>query len=84
MNNIGSVFNIKKEYDKAIQYYNKAKGIREKLGQQYTLDYATILSNLSIVYENKGDSKKAQEYFEKAKLIKSKSTNQLNEKNSGE
>jgi tetratricopeptide (TPR) repeat protein len=84
MNNIGSVFNIKKEYDKAIQYYNKAKAIREKLGQQYTLDYATILSNLSIVFENKGDFKKAQEYFEKAKLIKSKSTNQLNEKNSGE
>jgi superkiller protein 3 len=54
----GYAYNNKGDYDKAIEYYNKAIELNP--------DYAVAYYNLGNVYNNKGDYGKAIEYYNKA------------------
>ena len=65
-NFIGVVYWKLGEYDKALEFYNKALEIRkEVLGEKHT-DTAMSYNNIGAVYENLGDYDKALEYYFKA------------------
>ena len=68
-NNIGSVYSNKGDYDKALEFFNKALAIwKAKLGEEHT-DVATSYNNIGSVYSDKGDYDKALEYYNKALAI---------------
>ena len=57
------------DYDKALEYYDKSKAIREKkLGAEHP-DTASTYCNMAIVYSDMGNYDKALKYFEKSKVI---------------
>ena len=62
--NMGSVYKIKGELDKALEYYGKALKLQEELGikEGIALDYG----NMGSVYGIKGELDKALEYHGKA------------------
>jgi tetratricopeptide (TPR) repeat protein len=62
--NIGLVYKIKGELDKALEYYGKAWKLNEELGRREGM--AIGLGNIGIVYRIKGELDKALEYYEKA------------------
>ncbi len=81
LNNIGNVYNswgksasdpkaTADMYDKAIEYYQKALKIAEKLGQEDKI--ASYLNNIGIVYDYWGKYHKAIEYFQKSLKIAEK------------
>ena len=68
-NNIGGVAHKKGEYDKALEYYQKALAIDLKqLGPEHHY-VATGYNNMAYVYKAKNDLAKAKEYWEKAYAI---------------
>ena len=68
-NNIGMVYQTKSDYDKALEYLNKALTIRKsKLGEEHT-DVARSYNNIGLVYQAKSDYDKALKYFNKALAI---------------
>jgi len=62
--NIGNVYRIKGELDKALEYYGEALKLNEELGSKEGM--AADLGNIGIVYGIKGELDKALEYFRKA------------------
>ena len=65
-NNIGSVYSDKGDYDKALEYLNKALAIRKaKLGEEHT-DVANSYFFIGVTYCNKEEYSKALKYFDKA------------------
>jgi tetratricopeptide (TPR) repeat protein len=68
-NNIGSVYDSKGDLDKALEYYEKALDICEKVLSTEHPDTALSYNNIGYVYNSKGDLDNALEYFEKAKDI---------------
>ena len=69
-NNIGSVYYQKGDYDKALEYLNKALTIQKaKLGEEHT-DVATSYNNIGSLYSKKGNYDKALEYLNKALTIR--------------
>jgi tetratricopeptide (TPR) repeat protein len=68
----GESYYKKGQYDKAIEYYEKALVIRKKeLGENHP-DTATSYNNLGAAYHDKGQYDKAIEYLEKALAILTK------------
>ena len=71
-NNIAGVYCTQGNYEKALEYYEKALAIREKvLGKEHS-STATTYNNMAGVYEDQGNYEKALEYNEKALVIKEK------------
>ncbi len=65
-NNLGAAWEAKGNYDKAIEYYEKAlKSDLENLGEDHP-NVATYRNNLGATWKAKGEYDKAIEYFEKA------------------
>ncbi len=65
-NNLGLAYNNKGDYEKAIEYYQKALEIEEsKLGRDHP-DTALSYINLGTAYSNEGDYGKAIENYQKA------------------
>ena len=65
-NNIGLVYEEQGDYGKALEYYEKALAISEKvLGTDHP-STATTYNNIGGVYRAQGDYGKAYEYYEKA------------------
>jgi tetratricopeptide (TPR) repeat protein len=62
--NIGNVYRIKGELDKALEYYEKALKINEELGIKEGM--AIDLGNIGSVYGIKGELEEALDYYEKA------------------
>ena len=71
-NNIAVVHDNQGDYDKALEFYQKALAIFEKvLGSEHP-STATTYNNIAFVHYNKGDYDKALEYFQKALTIREK------------
>lgn len=69
-NGIGIAYYSKGDYDKALEYYEKALKIDLKIyGTEEHLDIATYYGNIGGVYYSKGDYKKALKYYKKALKI---------------
>jgi len=65
-NNIGIVYSDKSEYEKALEYYQKALEIqKELLGEKHT-NVADFYKNIGLVYADKFEYDKALEYYQKA------------------
>ncbi|MFQ5685744.1 MAG: tetratricopeptide repeat protein [Candidatus Scalindua sp.] len=65
-NNLGTAWNAKGKYDKAIEYYEKAlKADLKAFGEDHP-DVATYRNNLGVAWKAKGEYDKAIEYYEKA------------------
>ncbi len=65
-NNLGTVWNAKGKYDKAIEYYEKALESGLKAFGEDHPDVATYRNNLGSAWKAKGEYDKAIEYYEKA------------------
>ncbi len=65
MNSIGSAYNNKEDYPKALECYEQSLYIRTKIKGRYSIDVAETLNNIGSAYDNKKDYPKALEYFEK-------------------
>jgi tetratricopeptide (TPR) repeat protein len=65
-NNIGNVYDDLGDYDKALEYHNKALEIRKSVLGENHPDTASSYDNIGIVYRNLGDYDKALEYHFKA------------------
>ena len=65
--NIGGVYDSRGDYDKALEYYQKALNIGLKIyGTEEHPNIAIRYSNIGLAYSNKGDYDRALEYYEKA------------------
>jgi two-component sensor histidine kinase len=59
MNNLGNLYKSKKNYDKALEYYNRSLRIRTMLGD--TLGITSVLINMALVYDKLGKTDEALE-----------------------
>jgi tetratricopeptide (TPR) repeat protein len=75
-NNIGIAHINKSEFDKSLEYYNKALKIEEKYGKPE--DISAMYCNIGNIYFEIMDLSKALFYFNKAKEIDSKINNIYN------
>jgi len=72
-NNIGSVHNGKREYDKALEYAQIAFEIKEKLTEPLATNYTAIIyKNMEIVYDNKGEHETSLQYHKLHKEVEQK------------
>jgi tetratricopeptide (TPR) repeat protein len=55
LNNIGSVYDDKGDYEQALLYYQRCLTIEERVKGKDAIDCATTLNNIGLVYRNKGD-----------------------------
>lgn len=66
---IGLVYDNQGEYDKALEYYERAHSIRQKVHGNNDPTLATTYNNIGSIYDNQGDYSKALEYYQKARDI---------------
>lgn len=70
LNNIGSVFYLKQEYEAALTAYMDAHRIlKQNLGEDH-LDVGTVISNMADVHSALGDSEKALEQYRLALVLR--------------
>ncbi len=67
MHNIGVIYFKEGDYGKALEYYKKALGINEAIGNRHWT--SNNLVGIGNIYNIQGDRKKAVEIFEKALKI---------------
>ena len=70
--NIAAVNNNQGEYDKALEWYQKALNIREKILGPDHPDTAATYNNIAAVYSKQGEYNKALEWYQKALNIDEK------------
>ena len=59
---IGDIYFEMGNFNEALTYLNRSKGKLEALGENESLDYGRVLSNLQRVYSRKGDFEQAERY----------------------
>jgi len=64
--NIGLAYHSKGDYDRALEYYEKALNIGKKIYGEEHPNIATNYNNIGLAYYNKGDYDRALEYYKKA------------------
>ena len=68
-NTLGVVYDIKKDYTKALSCYNDALAIRKKIFGEESSQVAESFFNIALVYNKCGDYRKSLEYSQKARSI---------------
>ena len=68
-NNLGSAYDSKGSYDRAISYYEKALGIDLEIYGEMHPSVAIRYNNLGLAYDSKGSYDRAISYYEKALRI---------------
>ncbi|XP_047123111.2 uncharacterized protein LOC105846128, partial [Hydra vulgaris] len=67
LNNIGTAYSIKGEYDRTIKYYQKSLEVNKHIHEdQPHPDVASILNNLGTAYRNKGKFDQAIKYYKES------------------
>lgn len=61
---IAIVHSIQRSFDKAIEYYERARAIHERQDNQAGL--ASLYNNMGIMYQEQGDAEMTYEYYHKA------------------
>jgi len=69
LNNIGVIYQYKKDYPKALEYYNQALEIRMKVLPENHQDQAASYTNIGETYEFLGEYQLALEHAQKALII---------------
>ncbi|MCB1144655.1 MAG: CHAT domain-containing protein [Leptospiraceae bacterium] len=69
---IGTNYSLQGKYDEALEYYNLALKIQEKIGVENHPDKATSYNNIGLVHHSKGEYDKALEYHNLALKIQEK------------
>ena len=59
LNNIGSVYDGRGNYVKALEYYERSLEIKIKIKGKDSIDVATTLNNIGSVYDSLGNFNKA-------------------------
>ena len=70
--NLAGVYRDQGDYDKALEYYEKSREIKEKVLGKDHRDTATTYNNMAGVYRDQGDYDKALVYYEKSREIREK------------
>ena len=68
-NNIGLIYSIQGNYEKALDYYSKSVSIKKELGDKKGM--GDSYHNIGVIYKEQGNYEKALDY-----LLKSKNINQ--------
>ena len=68
INNIGYIYMIKGEVQKALEYMHESLKVFEELGNKKGI--AAGLNNIGYIYKNKGEIQKGLEYYQKSLKIK--------------
>lgn len=71
LNNLGSLYDTKHQYDKAVKCHKEALKIKRSQMQEETVNVAASLSNLAMAYDALGQYSKAQKYYQQCIEIKS-------------
>ena len=76
---LGLAYYYRSDYNKALEYQNKARDIAKRLGNK--LKEAAALNNIGLVYDDKSDYDKALDfYFQALKLVEPLPGNPVNKK----
>jgi tetratricopeptide (TPR) repeat protein len=75
LNEIGSSYRGKGEWNKALEYFEGSRAIREEIGDQAGL--AGTLNNIGFIYTNKGLWDEALEYCERSRAINDEISDRL-------
>ena len=67
---IGNVYDSQGQYERALEYYQKALEIDIKVSGQDHLDVAKSYNNIGLVYNTQGKYEEALEYYQKSLDIK--------------
>ncbi len=59
--NVAGTYRYKRDFAKAMEYYEEAHDIFEKLGKGGTFEFASLLNNMSNTYQDLGNTDKAYE-----------------------
>lgn len=73
LNDIGKVYQSRKDYETAIKYHQEAFDISQKLNAK--VDMGQSLLNLGDTYMSQGNASKAIDYYERSELILKKISN---------
>ena len=65
LNNLAAVYNKQGNYEKALEYYDNALEVRERILGSDHPDTAVTYNNIALVYQAQGEYKKALEYYGK-------------------
>lgn len=62
LNNVALNYHFWKDYDRALQFYERTRQINEKLND--TIGLAIVLNNIGEIYKDKGDNQTAISYYQ--------------------
>lgn len=62
LNNIALNYHFWKDYDRALQFYERTRQINQKLND--TIGLAIVLNNIGEIYKDKGDNQEAINYYQ--------------------
>lgn len=68
-NNLGELFRVNNQTEKALEYFNKAIHVNNNSGGLYNGDLISVYSNAARVYTGKGDFKDASTFYDSAEAI---------------
>lgn len=68
LNNLGSIYKLKGDYDRAINFYTQSLNIKKKNGNKSGM--AASLNNIGIIYNYRGDYAKAIKYYTESLKIR--------------
>ncbi len=70
LHSVASILAAQQKFDEALQFFNRANDIRQKLGMQNSDEYSTTLAGISRVYFSRSDYNQALLILNQAKAIK--------------